>query len=791
MTSSIHTRSAAARAATFLVLLTSAASARAQELGLDAPPAPPQPRLASSDGVVARVHFDAPGDGSLWARGSNWKASFDDAGATYYAGFGPRQPVSLPHALSPDRVTVGGVPLEFERVAAPRVDGGRVELDRGAFVEAYQTDVHSIEQLFVFDSLPRGGELVVTIPIASALDGAETEAGLEFRGELGRVTYSRAVAIDAGGTRAAAPTRLVDGAIQITVDAAFLAAAEFPLVIDPVVTQFWLDSFDPSTRAPDMAWDPFHQVWMAVYEEDFSAADTDVVVKMLNGSGFTVASTYVDLTTSSWKKPRIANNGTSHEFLAVAERSSSTPKSVMGRRVIPNGTIISVGSQFDIGGALPGDKTSPDVGGDPRTNAVAHFCVVFEHTLSTSDSEIGYRLVSSTGVPLGTGPTYFADSTTERNRTPSISRSNGGVPWLIAWVHEFSFPVMDGVRAARVSPEGAIVDAPFAVSGASNMFDFAPCASSPLAASNRSLITFARRPLIPFGSTADIFVVALDGASILQTVNLTVLEGSGQQALEQTEPSVDSDGQHFLVTYSQPDPVFGGFNAFAADLYLSGSQLGLAQPRVQLHPGLNLPQRLSQVAAARSPSSVAHRYGVIYEVRGNDQSYDISAVLYDGTVGGASASFCAGDGSAIHCPCGNNGIDGRGCGNSADLNGAGLAATGITSTIDDTLRLQATGMPAGTTCLFFQGTTAAAHAPFGDGLLCVGGTTIRLATKAAPLGAASYPQVGSSDPSISVRGAVPVDGGLRAYQVWYRNSASFCTSATFNLTSGIRVNWAR
>jgi len=29
----------------------------------------------------------------------------------------------------------------------------------------------------------------------------------------------------------------------------------------------------------------------------------------------------------------------------------------------------------------------------------------------------------------------------------------------------------------------------------------------------------------------------------------------------------------------------------------------------------------------------------------------------------------------------------------------------------------------------------------------------------------------------------------RTYQVWYRNSASFCTSASFNLTNGVRVAW--
>jgi hypothetical protein len=32
--------------------------------------------------------------------------------------------------------------------------------------------------------------------------------------------------------------------------------------------------------------------------------------------------------------------------------------------------------------------------------------------------------------------------------------------------------------------------------------------------------------------------------------------------------------------------------------------------------------------------------------------------------------------------------------------------------------------------------------------------------------------------------------GLRMYQVWYRNAnPTFCSSATFNLSNGLEVNW--
>src|SRR5690606_27219278 len=140
---------------------------------------------------------------------------------------------------SPQSVTIGGEPIAFQRGVAATRTGDRVEIDRVAFVETYELEPEQIEQLFVFPSLPRAGELVVRIPVGSELDRAETAEGLEFRGELGRIHYSRAVAIDADGQRVAAPTRFEDGEIVIRVGADFLATAKMPLTIDPTVTNVW------------------------------------------------------------------------------------------------------------------------------------------------------------------------------------------------------------------------------------------------------------------------------------------------------------------------------------------------------------------------------------------------------------------------------------------------------------------------------------------------------------------------------------------------------------------------
>jgi hypothetical protein len=156
---------------------------------------------------------------------------------------------------------------------------------------------------------------------------------------------------------------------------------------------------------------------------------------------------------------------------------------------------------------------------------------------------------------------------------------------------------------------------------------------------------------------------------------------------------------------------------------------------------------------------------------------------------GTGTVFCAGDGSGTACPCGNNSPTGGESGCLSSLGqGAKLEGTGSASVSADTFVLQGSHMP-NSSALYFQGTTqlaGGAGAVFGDGLRCAGGTVIRLGTKTNAGGMSQYPAAG--DTLISIKGAIAA-GNTRTYQVWYRNAASFCTIATFNLSNGLEVQW--
>jgi len=158
--------------------------------------------------------------------------------------------------------------------------------------------------------------------------------------------------------------------------------------------------------------------------------------------------------------------------------------------------------------------------------------------------------------------------------------------------------------------------------------------------------------------------------------------------------------------------------------------------------------------------------------------------------------FCAG--LTTTCPCGNPGLGSAGCANSTTSGGALLRAFGRASSTLDRVTLVATGLPPATSALFFQGTlreNGGAGTTFGDGLRCAGGTTVRLATYPVEAGTAAIgyggtPGLGGGTTTpIHTLGQVPTLGGTRVYQLWYRNSAAFCTSALFNLSNGVEIFW--
>ena len=153
----------------------------------------------------------------------------------------------------------------------------------------------------------------------------------------------------------------------------------------------------------------------------------------------------------------------------------------------------------------------------------------------------------------------------------------------------------------------------------------------------------------------------------------------------------------------------------------------------------------------------------------------------------SSATYCYGDGSGTACACGS-GAAGHGCPNSAFADGASLHSIGLFRVSSDTLQLRAQNLSE--RVLFFYGHDRAAGGaglPFGDGLRCVIGGTRRMSGDVPDAqGALDWPAFGSL--GIGARSSAVAGQTLR-YQGWYRDPASACTGARFNLTNAVEVLW--
>jgi Tol biopolymer transport system component len=190
-------------------------------------------------------------------------------------------------------------------------------------------------------------------------------------------------------------------------------------------------------------------------------------------------------------------------------------------------------------------------------------------------------------------------------------------------------------------------------------------------------------------------------------------------------------------------------------------------------------------------STVAYYSGATNLVAGDANGF---FDVFTRSCGGAPipTQFCWGDGTGAACPCNNSGIATQGCENSYATGGGLITGAGAARVSADTFTLTVYSLPPTTAVLFFQGDQQLGSGfgiPFGDGLLCAGGTVIRLGIKFCAGGQA---QMGfaASDPLLSVSGSIPsTTVSLRYYQGWYRDAAPFCSSAVYNLTSGLTVTW--
>jgi hypothetical protein len=743
----------------------------------------------------SRMYWDQPGDGAIWARGRDWKAKFDAHGATFIPFLGSDAPRNYPLRLELVHATRGGTPLAIAN-AEPSLDGDDLSIEHGALREVFHATPDALEQTFVVSSLTGEGDLVLEIATASELAAsADAAGGFRFANERGGVRYGRATAIDANGERLTLADELVNGSLVLRVPSSFLAHAALPLTIDPVMQTNSITNGAAIDLLPDIAADGVNLDYMVVYEEIYSSNDADVYSVSTDGFGAPTPGTtaYIDFTSDSWAIPKIAFNALHQTFLTVAQVIPSGGSAPYIRGRARSATSTFTYAQQTLNGAEQGDKFYVDVGGDPELTGPTYFFAAWTRNYAPNDWDIHARLIDFDGTPLGTS-VIFLDDTTAFDWHPRVSKTDGRAPffsqtWNVVWMREqhTQFGDYDEVWGSQVRWDGGIVNSTFDItSGFESSY---PVASSPLDAGSASARPYAVAWFSGLQNDHDVTLARMQGTSVQTTENVNHIDG-GDFTEDQTYPEVDTDGAHIVVAYLESyNHSTSDFDAYVSSMFSTPTQITLLEG----HQNFDFTSlRTDTCRITGFFTTVLHNYPFFGLAWNRTASFDVS----DGTVmagmyalPGDFTTYCAGDGSYGNCPCTNNGgYFYSGCPNSVAQQGASIGVGGTNSVSDDTLYLNAVGMPSNATCLFFQGTAPTNPGTvLAAGLRCAGGTLIRLGSKVASNGSATYPQ--GSDLVVSVRGQVPAYGGYRYYQTWYRDPHGTCSAGTFNLTNGVSVLW--
>ena len=162
-------------------------------VGAALPRAKAEPALASATAVnslidMSKVIYQAAEDGSIYARGLNYKAHFTNSGLTFIPLGGAEQ---VKFALQSAKV--GGQALAMQADAQPTLQGDVVSIDRGAFVERYAAHLFVAAGALVASLLSAHQSIGVPQPLKMFGTEQQKEKYLQNDEELSQFLIDRAI----------------------------------------------------------------------------------------------------------------------------------------------------------------------------------------------------------------------------------------------------------------------------------------------------------------------------------------------------------------------------------------------------------------------------------------------------------------------------------------------------------------------------------------------------------------------------------------------------------------------
>ncbi|RPH34897.1 MAG: hypothetical protein EHM91_17890, partial [Planctomycetota bacterium] len=349
---------------------------------------------------------------------------------------------------------------------APSRDGERIRYAEDGWSEEYWLRRDGVEQVFIIDR-PLREEVVIRFPVRSeyrpvALD-ARTVAFADDDGR-NRLLYKDALVLDAGGRIRNLSVAVEGDELAIRVPQDYMAAAVFPVVVDPLVGTF--ETLSPAGglwRIPGvhLAWNSKDKYYLSVWHQDivFNSSTTQPPHNWLNGSiiraralrvnaagtvqlgdPITGSKPYVGVTLGPITAgdaafgPRVRYNPTMNEFLVAWSEGQWTDATIFGSATtdLDNNGIVEFSYAQD-----PYPSNSRIVGlrvtADPTTLAVSK--------VGGSEIEVSMGIGGTTANPSGTD-----NSAIHPSILPVFSWD--GLQYVITW-QTLESPVIGAIENAN------------------------------------------------------------------------------------------------------------------------------------------------------------------------------------------------------------------------------------------------------------------------------------------------------------------------------------------------------
>jgi len=343
-----------------------------------------------------------------------------------------------------------------------------IRYSRGEIEEQYLLRKSSIEQQFV---IPRplelaGEDLVITGKVESAGEFEKTKNGWQWRTEQGGVTLGEVAVFDANGAALPATMQVTATETRIEVDGASLAAADYPVTIDPEIgaNDFRLSDMGPdakvifNTHDPAVAYNSTNNEYLVVWEAFPVGIGNDKVD--IHGQRLDAA-TGAQLGTDDFRisdmgngdqileafDPAVAYNSADNEYLVVWEGDDTVNEEfeIYGQR-LDAATGSEIGTDdfrlSDMGpdGDFTFDAVDPAVAYNSANN---EYLVVWEGDdddapLVDEEFEIFGQRLDAAGAEVGTNDSRLSDmgpngNTSFSAREPAVAYNSANNEYLVVW----------------------------------------------------------------------------------------------------------------------------------------------------------------------------------------------------------------------------------------------------------------------------------------------------------------------------------------------------------------------